>query len=117
MYIASHAKPLDLVEHERMRSVRRVGPVHFSGDYYGKRGFVILHETGLDRRCMASEEMFAARRFQIESIEGVARRVFKRYIQRFKIIALGLYLRPFNDSKPEAGEYRRDRIYRLRYGM
>ncbi len=80
---------LDLVEHGGMGEVG-IAAVHFSRSDNGERRFILEHGTDLHGRSMGTQNHFV---LNIECVLHVAGGVFRRHIQRFKTMKIGVDFR------------------------
>ena len=109
----------DLVEHRRVREVEIVRAIDRTNRDQPHRRRVLLHVANLHRAGVRAQQRQRPRRpgrldagvgagisgvSQVERVLHVARRMFRRHVERFEVVVIVLDLRPFEHLVAEPRE-------------
>ena len=92
---------LELVEHEHVRRVDRVGPIDPARRHHADRRLGLLHHADLDRRGLAAEQDIV---LDVEVVQRVAGRMLGRDVQGDEVVPLVLDLRAVGDAEAHPAE-------------
>ena len=113
-------KPLNLMEHRRVRRIA-VAAIHTARRDNTNGRFLRRHGADLDRRCVRTQNHFLAIAChfvrEIKCIVHCTRRMRLWNIERSEIVPVVLNLRPFGHSKAHIGKNLRQLVHNLADGV